>query len=147
MSRMQIPENRNKIAALDLGNVWIGVALSDSLKFFARPYTTVKKNELETFLRTLLTQEPIQTIVVGLPKTMSGGLSEQTRIVIAEKERLEKKFLAIHWILWDERLSSKRALELKKMKKIHSHQTDHALAAAFILDSYLIFHNSTEHSY
>ena len=140
---MQIAERKksmSKIAALDLGDVWVGIALSDSLKFFARPLTTVKKNELVHFLQTLLTTESIETIIIGLPKTMSGRLSEQTQKVMADKDRLEKIFSQVQWVLWDERLSSKRALELKKIKKIQSQQTDHAVAAAFILDSYLLFH-------
>ena len=128
-----------KVAALDLGDVWIGVALSDTLRFFARPYTTIKKPELTAYLHQLLKTELIDTIVIGLPKTMKGALSEQTQKVLSHKEFLAQEFPDIQWILWDERLSSKRAISLQKVKKIHSKQSDHAVAAAFILDSYLLF--------
>ena len=134
-----------KIAALDLGDAWIGVALSDTLRFFARPYTTIKKAELTAYLNELLKTELIDTIVIGLPKTMKGDLSEQTKKVLSHKEFLAKEFPDITWVLWDERLSSKRAMSLQKIKKVHSKQSEHAIAAAFILDSYLLFSQASIH--
>lgn len=130
-----------KKAALDLGNVWTGVALSDPLNFFAKPYKTVETKNLEAFIETLLKEESIDLIIVGLPITMKGRESEQTRRTIATKERLEKMFPQVRWQLLDERLSSKQADQLKRAKtkeeKIHSH----SIAAAFILKTYLQFLN------
>ena len=69
---------------------------------------------------------------------MSGTESEQTKKIIAQKEELEMLFPKIKWILWDERLSSKR-LNIKQAKnkadKVHSH----SIAAASILQTYLDF--------
>lgn len=129
----------SKIAALDLGDQWIGIAISDSAKLFARPYITVKAKELISFLTLFLEKENIESIVVGLPKTMNGNISEQTQKVINLKDKLEIIFFQVKWILWDERLSSKRAQELYKNKKDKDKQKEHAIAAAFILDSYLTF--------
>lgn len=141
----------SKIAALDLGDQWIGIALSDSLKMFARPFTTIKAAELDHFLKDFIEEQKLETIVIGLPKTMSGTLSKQTEKIIALKEQLAIAFSQVPFVLWDERLSSKRAVSLQKTKKEQSKQTDHAIAAAFILDSYLLFLKPTsldsEHSY
>lgn len=131
--------NKMKIVGLDIGDEWIGIAISDALGFFAKPLKTVKPKELENAITQLLETEKISKIVVGYPKTMKGGESDQTKKVLEIKAHLEHKFTQVTWALWDERLSSKRAQTLKpaktKEEKLHSH----AVAAAFILSSYLEF--------
>ena len=129
----------NKIMALDLGDQWVGIALSDTTQTFARPYTTVTADELEAFLEKTLQEEQIGQIIVGHPITMKGGQSIQTQKVITTKERLEKEFKQVPFILWDERLSSQRAETLGKKKGKEEKLRSHARAAAFILDSYLTY--------
>jgi putative holliday junction resolvase len=130
-----------KKAALDFGTVWTGVALSDPLNFFAKPYKTTPTKDLDAFIKKLLEEESIDLIIVGLPITMRGTESAQTKLTIAAKEHLEKLFPQVEWRLLDERLSSKQADQLKRAKtkeeKIHSH----SVAAAFILETYLQFLN------
>lgn len=128
-----------KILALDPGDVWVGTAISDALGMLARPYKTIKAEELETFLTSILADESIATIVVGYPKTMKGKDSEQTLKVVALKEQLAAHFPDIEWILWDERLSSKRAASIKKAVTKEDKIQAHSVAAAFILESYLDF--------
>lgn len=130
-----------KIMALDLGDAWVGVALTDPLRFFAKPYNTVAAAELESFLEKTLAQEKISIIVVGYPKTMQGTESNQTRAVVEQKERLEQLFPNQTWVLWDERLSSKQARSMKNPKNKAEKLQQHALAAAIILQSYLPFIN------
>ena len=123
-----------KIVALDLGDQWVGIALSDSSRILARPHTTVALRDLRKFLSELLAQESISIIVVGYPQTLRGTESDQTRKIVAQKEELEKEFSCVEWVLWDERLSSKHAQSMgKKGDKLHIH----AKAAAVILDTYL----------
>ncbi len=126
-----------KILALDLGDRWTGSAISDGLGITARPYETVATKELEAFLKKALSEEPIETIVVGYPKTMKGTESEQTKKVVTQKEELEKLFPKVKWVLWDERLSSKRAAAVKKAKTKEAKLRSHSLAAASILQVYL----------
>lgn len=126
-----------KILALDLGDVHTGTAISDALGMLARPYKTTPTVDLEKFLINLLKIENIKTIVVGLPKTMRGTISEQTQKVINAKEELEKKFPDITWVLCDERLTSKQADNLKKGTTKEDKIKSHSLAAAFILTTYL----------
>ena len=128
-----------KILALDLGDQWTGIALSDLSRMFAKPYTTVMTAHLEQFLAEFLAQESIDIIVMGYPKTMRGTESDQTRKVVEVKNNLEKKFSEQTWILWDERLSSKRAQMVGSGKTKEEKLKSHAIAAAFILDSYLTF--------
>jgi putative holliday junction resolvase len=130
-----------KIAALDIGNKWTGIALSDATLTLARPLKTVATIDLKKAIGELASQHAVDKIVVGLPRTMKGMESDQTRITREHAMQLEKEFPQISFILWDERLSSKRAQSLQKEQhsfpKKEDKQKEHAIAAAFILDSYL----------
>ncbi len=132
-----------KVLALDIGDKWVGSALSDGLKMTCKPYKTVIISEINDFLSVTLKQENISTVLVGYPKTLSGGSSEQTLKTEKIKSELESKFSlfdgkSISWLLWDERLSSKRAEELHRGATTpEAKQKSHSVAAAFILQSYL----------
>lgn len=128
-----------KILALDSGDVWIGSALSDALFISAKPYKTIEHSALFEFLNTLFASEAIRTVIIGCPTTLSGTESAQTKKAIALKETLEEKYPTITWILWDERLSSKRAENAFKEKKMTKEEKthSHSIAAAYILQSYL----------
>ena len=130
-----------KIMALDLGDAWVGVALTDPLRFFAKPFKTVAAADLDTFLAQALVQEKVSEVVVGYPKTMQGNESDQTRLVVATKEKLEMMYPAIKWILWDERLTSQQARKLRNPKNKEEKLLQHSIAAAIILESYLPFSN------
>lgn len=133
-----------KIMALDLGDAWVGVALTDPLRFFAKPYTTIPALELEEKLQNIFTKEKISIVVVGYPKTMQGTESNQTKLVVATKEKLEQLFPHVTWVLWDERLSSKQARSLKNPKNKTEKLEQHAIAAAIILESYLPYAQAQE---
>lgn len=132
-----------KVVALDIGTQWTGIALSDALKIIAKPYDTVATAQLEPFLQTLFKQEKIEKCIVGYPQTMRGTISEQTRYTLEQYEALKKTYPQVEWMLWDERLSSKRAAHLKSAKTAQEKKHQHAIAAAFILESYLTFQAST----
>jgi len=133
-----------KILALDVGDIWIGIAISDALRISCRPMITVKSNEIYSLLEKLFNEEPIDIIVVGYPITMTGGESIQTKKVDQFKLKLEHlypswKGRALQWILWDERLSSKRAGQFAVARSKEEKLKEHARAASFILQSYLDF--------
>ena len=135
-----------KILALDLGDKWIGSAISDELGITCRPYETVKRENINSFLNKILMEEKIGKVIVGHPKTLAGRESIQTQKITEEKIKLEKKFnmingISIKWILWDERLSSKRAEASlgKRYRDQKSKFESHSIAAAFILQTYLDF--------
>ncbi len=128
-----------KTLALDLGDAWVGTAISDELGITARPLQTVKPKELVDFLKKTIETETIGTVVVGYPKTMRGTESEQTKKIVAQKEELATQFPTIKWVLWDERLSSKQAANIKKTKTKEDKIASHSVAAAVILTGYLMF--------
>lgn len=128
-----------KTAALDLGDKWTGVALSDALGITARPYKTVLTTELIYFLELFITQEEVTTIIIGLPTTLKGTDSEQTLRVRAMAQSLKQAYTKILWVFWDERFSSKQAAHLKKSKTKEDKLFSHAIAAAIVLTSYLMY--------
>jgi putative holliday junction resolvase len=126
-----------KILALDIGDRWVGIAISDPLGILPRPYDTFKASDLIVLLEKTIKKENIGTIVVGLPTTMSGTESDQTKKVIAIVDDLKDKFVAIDWQLWDERLTSKQAASIKSTKTKEDKLRSHAIAASLILRGYL----------
>lgn len=128
-----------KILALDLGDRWIGCALSDISQLLAKPYKTIPADQLTAFLEDLFKTQPIQTIIIGNPKTMKGTASQQTEKIHLTHQQLVTHFPEKTFILWDERLSSQRANNLKKAITKEEKIASHAIAAAFILESYLSF--------
>ena len=132
-----------KLLALDIGDVWIGSAISDALGILARPFKTVTLDDLEKFVIAIVPEENISTIVVGLPKTMSGTESEQTiktRCYVDElRENIAKTLdhpVELRW--WDERRSRKLAQQaMKTSHKKSVKQDEHSFAAAIILQGYL----------
>ena len=128
-----------RILALDLGDAWTGIAVTDTAGILARPLTTVETKNLEPFLVQTFSEKQVRKIIVGHPITMKGGESDQTRKVIIHKDNLAKTFPEKEFILWDERLSSQRAASLGSKRNREEKMKSHARAAAFILDSYLTF--------
>ena len=70
-----------KILALDIGDVWVGTALSDSLGITCKPYQTVREGDLKQFLLDIIKKENIIKIVVGHPVTMKGEVQHQAKKV------------------------------------------------------------------
>lgn len=126
-----------KIAALDLGDHWVGIALSDSTRTLAKPYTTAPFAGYLPILKVLIDEHKPAAIIIGYPKTMRGTESAQTQKVTVLYEELQKLFPNMLFILWDERLSSKRAQTTSPARTKEAKIKSHAIAAAFILDSYL----------
>ena len=126
-----------KFLALDIGDRWTGVAISDPLGILPRPYDTFKTSELYSALEKTIEKERISTIVVGLPTTLRGTESDQTKKIIAMADDLKNHFPHIEWKMWDERLTSKQAAQMKSTKTKEDKLKSHAIAAAIFLSTYL----------
>jgi putative Holliday junction resolvase len=127
---------------LDVGDRWIGVALSDPGGVLATPLTiidrTIRKDDLEAILE-IASERNVARVVVGLPRAMDGTIREQAEKVQEFVRRLSRK-TAVPIEFRDERLSTVSAGRLmqesggkRQRKKIR----DDAAAAAVILQSYL----------
>ncbi|KKR96953.1 MAG: hypothetical protein UU47_C0004G0008 [candidate division TM6 bacterium GW2011_GWE2_41_16] len=137
----------SRACGLDVGDRWVGVAISDLTRTIVRPYTTVERDELDAFLQETIAKEKITLMVVGLPKTMSGTESDQTKRTREAFDALQSRFSTVEWVWCDERLSSRCAASMGKHvaphkttkdKMANEKRKEHARAAALILDSYLL---------
>ncbi len=81
-----------KVLAVDYGGKRCGVAETDELQIIASSLATVATAELLPFLERLIAKQPIEALVVGLPKRMSGQLSE----IEGEIQKFIAKFKKAH---------------------------------------------------
>jgi putative Holliday junction resolvase len=100
--------------AIDYGEKWIGIAMSDSSGLIASPVGTIAATDLEEELLKISEQNSISTIYVGLPIHLSGdeGLSAAKARALAGRINL----LNIAPVrLVDERLSTSSATSDKSL--------------------------------
>jgi putative Holliday junction resolvase len=127
------------VAALDLGEVWTGVAVSDPTRTLARPLEVVKTSELSGVLRRLVREEGVGEVVVGLPRTLRGEVGFQARRVSDRLSSLRVGFPEVRFVEWDERLTTRVAsgpLREGRRRGRRRERVDH-LAAARMLQEYL----------
>lgn len=129
---------------LDLGTRTLGLAISDVTETIATSYKTLRfeENNYDSIiepLRTIIEEENIKALVLGLPKNMNNTLGDRSVTTIEVKEKLESK-LNIPIYMQDERLSTVAAhnymLEADVSRKKRKNKVD-SLAASIILQSYL----------
>src|ERR1700680_769795 len=105
-----------RLSALDVGDVRIGVAVSDASGFLASPYATlrVSRDETQTWeaIQRLIRETEADGLVVGLPVSLDGEIHAQGTQVQAFVERL-KQHIDIPVTFWDERLSTVEAYRLR----------------------------------
>ncbi len=131
-----------RILALDYGEKRIGLALSDPLRIFAKPWKVLPNNGLEQLLpqlRVILQEQRVTLIVLGMPYALEGGNTSKTDETQAFMEQLAAS-LDIPIVPWDERYSTSEAIE--ELIKLgldwkQRRQVQDAMAAALILKNYL----------
>lgn len=124
---------------IDYGGKRIGLATSDAVAKIARPYATIiNDNQIEFNLQSIIAQEAISELVVGLPRGLDGQETLQTKQVRDfVKNTLAKTALPIHF--QDEAVTSEAAkawLEQSGSTKISKEMVD-MQAATIILQDYL----------
>jgi putative Holliday junction resolvase len=132
----------NRILALDLGDVWVGTALSDPLGIVCRPLETVMRKDILSFLKKTIPEHLIGLVIIGLPASSRGEENEQTKKTRIFFEQCKKTFSHVEWELLDEYLTSQLAVGhqqgVKNQKRTaESKRQSHSLAAAFLLRDYL----------
>ena len=105
----------NIYLGLDIGDVRIGVAKSDSIGMFASAYEVINRNQTDPFVRIkeIINEEKIAALVVGQPKTKDGQNAIQVEKVekfISELKNLIGEDFKIYYV--DERYTTKEAEKL-----------------------------------
>lgn len=95
-----------RVLAIDYGQRRTGIAATDTLQLIANPLTTVATKDLEDFVTTYVAREPVERIIVGHPRQMSGQDSENMRRIQPFVNRLRKLLPETPVELFDERFTS-----------------------------------------
>jgi len=120
-----------RLLAIDFGERYIGIALSDEQGIIAYPYTMIERTsdrEALTEIKKICQDKGVKRIILGYPATPGKRESPIQHRILSFFRKLKK--LKIEAILYDERWTT----------KIASHLTDQmidARAAAIMLSEYL----------
>ncbi len=131
-----------RMMGIDFGTKRIGIAVTDPLKIFASPLTTIKTAEFDTFISEYLKTESVEEFVIGYPVKMNNTPSESVKYIDPFIKKLEKKFPGIPVRKADERFTSTLAMRtmieggVKKKDRQDKSMVD-KISAAIILQSYL----------
>ena len=136
---------------LDVGDKTVGIAVSDPLGITAQGVTTLERIGIRkdtTRIVEMVVEKECDTVVVGLPLSLNGSDSEQTRKVRDFFTMLSNKLVSMGHkdvdVVWqDERLTTVQAEKIliegdvrrKDRKKVIDKQ-----AAVLILQTYLDSH-------
>jgi putative Holliday junction resolvase len=131
-----------RLMSIDYGEKRIGIALSDALKMFANPFTTlnnVSLNDVFKELQQIVDEQKVEKIIVGLPLNLSSEDTKKTQEVRLFFFELSQK-ISLPMVLFDERYSTTDANEILKQKgydwKKSRDQIDQ-VAAAVILQTFI----------
>ena len=131
------------IIAIDYGLKRIGLAYAETPLFIAHPLATIRNNELFSYLTDYNKNITVNKIVIGEPKSLDGTSTDITEIVHQLKKKLENNFPKIDVVLYDERFTSKIAMQsmviggVKKKERRKKGNIDE-ISAVIILQDYLM---------
>ena len=134
-----------RIVALDFGLKRTGIAITDELNIIASGLTTVESAKLISYLKSLIEQKNVGTIVLGEPKRLNNTDTHITQNVRLLFDLLIKEFPGISIQLHDERFTSKMASSaihasgISKSKQKSKELIDE-VSATILLQSYMQAH-------
>ncbi|WP_448519106.1 Holliday junction resolvase RuvX [Rhodoflexus sp.] len=132
-----------RILAIDYGSKRTGIAVSDPLQLIASPLETVPTAQLIDFLTKYMTAEPVDEIVIGMPKKLDNSDTNTTFMVKGFIKAFRKKFANMPIYEIDERFTSVLAMQSmiaagsKKKDRIEKQGNLDKVSAAIILQSYM----------
>jgi putative holliday junction resolvase len=133
---------KGKLMGLDLGTKTIGVAISDALRMTASPVETIKRIKFTQDaerLATLIADNNVTGIVIGLPLNMDGSEGPRVQSTRAFVRNLKQK-IDLPMVFWDERLSTMavtRTMIEADLSRARQAEVVDKLAASYILQGAL----------
>ncbi|MDD6379604.1 MAG: Holliday junction resolvase RuvX [Prevotella sp.] len=95
-----------RILSIDYGKKRTGLAVTDPLKIIANGLTTVQTSELFDYLKSYISSESVEEIVIGRPTQPNGQPSENLGRVEQFVNRWKKAFPGVPIVYYDERFTS-----------------------------------------
>jgi putative Holliday junction resolvase len=132
-----------KYLGLDVGEARIGIAISDPSGSYALPLMALDRKSIEQdtlAIQSLAKSYQVEnTIVVGVPISLKGSITIQTKIILDFCDHLSKA-LDYQFVTWNESnttLEAERILRNSGKKPSRNRGTVDATAASIILQDYI----------
>jgi putative holliday junction resolvase len=130
-----------RVLALDYGSARCGCALSDPTGTIVTPVEAVLRPATKrgfARLRELVREREVERVVVGLPLSLNGGDTEQTRETRAFADELAARLGAgIPVEMHDERFTTRLAQRIDTTGGARAKASEDSRAAAHLLESWL----------
>ena len=133
-------KKNNRVLGIDYGDRRVGVAISDELQLTAQPLTLINRQndtDLISEIEKITVEHDVEKIIVGLPVSLDGTYSSQTKKTQKFISRMRKSSdLPIE--KWEERLSTLEAGKiLTGVSKNKKKESIDIISAQLILQGYL----------
>lgn len=131
-----------RLLSIDYGRKRTGIAVSDTLQIIANGLTTVPSHTVINFLKEYVSKEPVEKIIIGMPRQLNYEESESMKYIKPFVRKLQKEIPDIPLEYYDERFTSKIAQQtmidggLKKKQRQNKALIDE-ISATIILQSYM----------
>jgi putative Holliday junction resolvase len=133
-----------RVIGVDLGEVRVGVAVSDPGRRLAFPLAVLDRAKRAdggewTALRAIIAEQGASTVVVGLPLRLDGSIGPAARHALEVIDSLRRALPGVEVLSCDERLSTveaARARRLGQPRREARRRVDDA-AAAVVLQAWL----------
>lgn len=132
-----------RILALDLGDVRIGLAISDPLGITAQPAGNLESRGVKKDLgrvRDLVREREVVEVVVGHPLLLSGRAGERALAAEEFARQLRQMLRDVPVELWDERWTTteaERVMTAAGVRRARRRKVVDSLAAVVLLQSYI----------
>ena len=126
---------------MDIGDRWIGVALSDPSGRLASPFTILRRSDDTADLEAIngiIAENRVGMVIAGLPRMLDGSIGRQAEKVNTFIDKL-RDGLTVEVLVRDEWLttvSARRIMQETGGKKAKQRRDD-AIAAAVLLQAFL----------
>lgn len=134
-----------RVLALDYGSARCGCAVSDPTGTLATPIEVVARPRSKAGLAALaglVRDREVERVVVGLPTSLAGGDSDQTREARAFADALRARVAPVPVEMYDERFTTTIA-RTRSGGTGGAAADEDSRAAAVILEDWLAVHGST----
>lgn len=130
-----------RIIALDIGSVRIGVAVSDPLGFFAQGIAVLSaQGDWLEDLNNIIIKYENPKLLIGLPKRTDGSEGPEAQKMREITKIIKERFTNVEIEFWDERfttvIAQQALLEADVSRKGRKQKVD-KIAATLLLQSYL----------
>jgi putative Holliday junction resolvase len=135
----QLDDLNLRVLALDYGSARCGVAVSDPTGILATPLEVVQKPDGRAGMGRILAlvrELSAERVIVGLPLSLAGGDSQQTREARAFARVLQKRLADVPVELYDERFTTLLA-QRDRIDSRSPRAGEDSRAAAHLLSSWL----------